>query len=366
LHVITGLTPGGAENQLRLLLRHTRHRAGVVTLTNPGSVAAAIAREGTEVHHLGMRSNRDLTGLVRLWRLMSDHPADVVHVHLYRSLVYGRLAAFLARIPNVVSTEHSLGDGYLEGRRTNWANRLLYLGTESFSDVTIAVSQAVRRRLVAWGVPEHKIVVVPNGVDLGAVAFDADHRRAVRESFGVPPDAFVIGTLGRLDPVKRVDVLIDLVAPLLGDDVRLLIVGSGPAYDALVARARAAGVCEQVVFVGERAEVGPMLSAMDLLVAPSASETFGVAVIEALAAGLPVLYSECPALEELPDRGRPQAERVELRGEELRAAIQKARGCGPGRRDPHEGVLERFTIEVSARAVDDVYEKLPRGSNRLR
>jgi glycosyltransferase involved in cell wall biosynthesis len=166
--------------------------------------------------------------------------------------------------------------------------------------------------------------------------------------------------------VKRVDLLIDLVAPLLGDDVRLLIVGSGPAYDDLVALARTAGVLEQVVFAGERAEVGPMLSAMDLLVAPSASETFGVAVIEALGAGLPVLYSECPAVEELPDRGKPQAERVELRGEELRAAIQKARGRARRRREPHAGVLERFTIEVSARAVDDVYEGLARGSNRLR
>jgi hypothetical protein len=109
LHVITGLAPGGAENQLRLLLRHTRHRAQVVTLTNPGAMAATIADEGTPVYHLGMRSNRDITALARLWRFIADHPVDVVHAHLYRSLIYGRLAAFLARMPIVVSTEHSLG-----------------------------------------------------------------------------------------------------------------------------------------------------------------------------------------------------------------------------------------------------------------
>src|SRR5215211_2472017 len=108
MHVITGLVPGGAENQLRLLLRHTRHEAVVVTLTNPGSVAAAIRSEGTPVVHLGMRSNRDLTAIMRLRGLMRESAWDVVHTHLYRACLYGRTAARLAGIPRVVTTEHSL------------------------------------------------------------------------------------------------------------------------------------------------------------------------------------------------------------------------------------------------------------------
>ena len=107
LHIITGLAAGGAEQQLRLLLRHQQD-AEVVTLTNPGIMAEAIQFEGTIVHHLGMRANTDAVALPRLVRLVRAGRFDVVHAHLYRACVYGRVAARLAGLP-VVATEHSLG-----------------------------------------------------------------------------------------------------------------------------------------------------------------------------------------------------------------------------------------------------------------
>src|SRR5690349_8818195 len=117
LHVITGLGVGGAELQLRSILQHTRHQSEVVTLYNPGPVAEMISGDGGRVRDLGMTGNTELPALGRLTRLIRDGGYHVVHTHLYRSCIYGRIAARLAGTPVVVTTEHSIGETHLERRR---------------------------------------------------------------------------------------------------------------------------------------------------------------------------------------------------------------------------------------------------------
>ncbi|HEX6869643.1 MAG TPA: glycosyltransferase, partial [Micromonosporaceae bacterium] len=85
LHIITGLAAGGAEQQVRLLLRHQRGRAEVATLTNPGLVAQGIRADGTVVHEIGMRGQLDGRALIRLARLIRAGNFDLVHTHLYRA-----------------------------------------------------------------------------------------------------------------------------------------------------------------------------------------------------------------------------------------------------------------------------------------
>jgi glycosyltransferase involved in cell wall biosynthesis len=172
LHVITGLGVGGAEQQLRLLLRHLPVDCDVVTLTNPGAVADGLIADGVRVTHLGMGGNRDLGVLPRLTRLIRSGGYDLVHTHLYRACVYGRLAARLAGVRGIVATEHSLGDSQMEGRRLTRGVRALYLATERLGRATVAVSPTVAERLERWGVPAPRIEVVPNGIDLARFRFD--------------------------------------------------------------------------------------------------------------------------------------------------------------------------------------------------
>lgn len=355
LHVITGLMAGGAEQQLRLLLRHTRHQADVVTLYNRGLMADAIEADGTRVVDLGMRSNRDVWALWRLVRLMRAGRYKVVHVHLYRACVYGRIAARMAAIPFVVTTEHSIGDHQIEGRSKTWGVHGLYLATDKLSNVTIAVSEAVRRRLLEWGVPGRKIQVIPNGLDVDALAFDAVARSRVRSSLGIPDGAYVVGGVGRLEAGKRFDALITALAPLLGPDRRLLLVGDGQEQQRLAQLAHDTGVAERVVFTGERADIGALLSAMDLFVSPSDDETFGIAVLEALAAGLPVLYVQCPALD-----GLPATAAFQVRGsvEDLRQAVREQLHAGPQPRGGAATELARYAISACSSAVDALYERL--------
>lgn len=140
LHIITGLGVGGAEQQLRLLLRHLPLDCDVVTLTNPGTVAAGLAADGVRVLDLGMAGNRDLGALPRLVRVIRSGGYQLVHTHLYRACLYGRIAARLAGVRAVVATEHSLGDSQMEGRPLNAGVRALYLAGERLGRTTVAVS----------------------------------------------------------------------------------------------------------------------------------------------------------------------------------------------------------------------------------
>ena len=361
LHLITGLGVGGAELQLRSILQHTRHESEVVTFYNPGPVAEMIRADGGRVRDLGMARNTQLSALPRLRRLIRDGGYDVVHSHLYRSQIYGRPAAWLARTPVVVSTEHSIGETHLERRRMSLGVRALYLATERFSDTTIAVSAVVRDRMESWGVNPRRIALIPNGLELARVAFDPAARARIRAEFGIATGDYVVGVLGRLDPNKQFDLVIQAAAPLLDGETKLLVVGKGDEGEHLAAVARELGIADRVIFAGERHDVAAMLSAMDLFVASSRQETFGMSVLEALANGAPALYTTCPALDGLDvDRARQIPSSVEG----IREAIAAEKGTGPRERVAAQIVCDEYGIEAVTARIDDLYERLLAGSRR--
>jgi glycosyltransferase involved in cell wall biosynthesis len=362
LHLITGLGVGGAELQLRSILQHTRHDADVITLYNPGPVADMIRSDGGTVRDLGMTSNTQLSALRRLHRMIREGEYDVVHAHLYRSQIYGRPAAWLARTPVVVSTEHSIGETHLERRRMSPGVRALYLATERFSDATIAVSATVRDRMEKWGVRPRRMTVIPNGVDLDRVAFDPAARDRIRAEFGVGAAEYVIGVLGRLDPNKQFDLVIEAAAPLLDSATKLLIVGKGDERGHLEQVAARCGVADRVIFAGERHDVAAMLSAIDLFVASSKQETFGLSVLEALANGAPVLYTTCPALDGL---GVDRAQQVPGTVDGLRAAMAAERRAGHRERVGVPAIRDAYGIAAVTRRIDDLYERLATSRSRI-
>ncbi|MGW0564466.1 glycosyltransferase [Streptomyces sp. NPDC003016] len=427
LHIITGLGVGGAEQQLRLLLRHLPVRCDVVTLTNPGAVADGLRADGVRVTDLGMKGNRDLKAVPALVRLIRRGRYDLVHTHLYRACVYGRIAARLAGVTATVATEHSLGHAEIEGRPLTPGARALYLGTERLGSATVAVSATVAGRLRDWGVPAARIHVVPNGIDAARFRFDPARRLATRARLGVPADAFVVGGVGRIVPGKRFDVLVRAVAALPG--AWLLLAGDGPDADALRTLASRLGAADRIRFLGEcdaaaadslvhspaapaavacaggalTAEaahhpagtprpasrttasrpagtpptavrrppvlrrgatattatatapgIPDLLCAMDAFVSVSREEAFGLAVVEALAAGLPVLHSACPAIDDLPAGQSPGARRISGDTGELTAALRRQMESGR-RRLPPPPAVGHYDIARSSERLMDVY-----------
>ncbi|MGW7071149.1 glycosyltransferase [Streptomyces sp. NPDC054855] len=377
LHIITGLGVGGAEQQLRLLLRHLPTECDVVTLTNPGPVAEGLAADGVRVIHLGMSGNRDLGAVPRLVKVIRGGGYDLVHTHLFRACLYGRIAARLAGTRAVVATEHSLGDSQMEGRPLTAGVRALYLTGERLGRATVAVSPSVAERLSRWGVPRQRIHVVPNGIDADRFRFDPRARVAVRRRLGLPDEAFVVGGVGRLAPGKRFDVLLRALAAL-PQDVRVLLVGGGPEEAALRALAHQLGVSERVLFVGEQPYLSAtgagsgadteevtglpaFLAAMDVLASPSPEEAFGLAVVEGLAAGLPVVYVRCPAVEDLPPDAATGAERVTGDPDSFAGALLRARSAGQRPRLAPEAA-QHYSITRSAAQLMHVYEAAASGS----
>jgi len=240
--------------------------------------------------------------------------------------------------------------------------RALYLATERLSAGTIAVSPTVRDRLVGWGVSPRRVTVIPNGVDLGRVAFDQAARERVRAEHGIGSADYVIGVLGRLDANKRFDLVIEAAAPLLNGTTKLMIVGKGDEHQHLAAVAAAHGVSDRVVFTGERHDVAAMLSALDLFVASSAQETFGLSVLEALANGAPALYTTCPALAGIDVDGR--ALPVPGTADGIRAALAAEISAGRRERRPVPAIEAEYGIAAVTGRIDDLYERLAGAASR--
>ncbi|MEW1864534.1 MULTISPECIES: glycosyltransferase [unclassified Streptomyces] len=351
LHVITGLNVGGAEQQLRLLLRHLDAKCEVATLTDPGPVADAIRADGVRVHDLRMTGNRDVGVLPRLTRFIRAGHYDVVHTHLYRACVYGRIAARLAGVHTVVATEHSLGATQIEGRPLGLGTRTLYRATERLGHGTLAVSATVAERLVYWGVPEARVHLAPNGIDPDRFRFDPEVRAEARTRLRIPVGAYVVGGVGRQVPGKRFDALIRAVAEV--PDVHLLLAGDGPERVPLLRLVHHLNLQHRVhVADSSGPEVPGLLAAMDLFVSVSAEEAFGLAVVEALAAGLPALYTACPAVEDVPAEDAPGACRIDLG--ELPAALAAEHRAGP-RRLPAPAAVEYYHIARTAQRVMALY-----------
>ncbi|MFJ6184052.1 glycosyltransferase [Streptomyces sp. NPDC092295] len=377
LHIITGLGIGGAEQQLRLLLRQLPTRSEVITLTNPGAVAEGIVADGVPVTDLDMAGNRDLGALPRLARLIKRGRYDLVHTHLYRACLYGRFAARIAGVRTIVATEHSLGAVQIEGRPLSAGARGLYLAGERLGTATVAVSATVARRLERWGVRPDRIHVVPNGIEVGRFAYDETARRTARARLGVPENAFVVGGVGRLTGSKRFDRLVQAVAELPG--ARLLLVGDGPERDRLLRLARERGAADRIMLHGSCQDPPPpppppsaalprqhgpdlpsLLAAMDVFVSTSHDEAFGLAVVEGLAAGLPVLHVTCPALQDLPADAAPGARRVSGSVPGLVDELRRFEEAGP-RRLPVPPAARHYDIAHSARQLMTVYENAVRG-----
>ncbi|WP_344899296.1 glycosyltransferase [Actinomadura meridiana] len=181
-------------------------------------------------------------------------------------------------------------------------------------------------------------------------------RASTRRRLGIGADELVVGAVGRLVPTKRFDVAVEAVARL--DGVRLLIAGTGPMRGPLERLAHDLGVADRVVFAGGTSDVPGVLAAMDVLAAPSVQEAFGLGVVEALAAGLPVLYTVCPAVDDAPPGEAPPAGKLPtdagVWSAELRRVLETRRD-----RTRVPPLVARYAIAEQAARLARLYQSEP-------
>ena len=294
MHIINNLPVGGAERFLvQLVPAQVRlgWRAGVVTLVEPNPLAAELERRGIPYRGLGRPRLNDPRLALDLWRELRRLQPDVVHTHLFYADTFGRVAARAARVPGVVTTEHSTEGGRLSRRRRTGMH-----ATARLAHRTVAVSEAVRRNTATrLGMPAELIRVIPNGIDLEPWDLAA---ALPRGELGVPEYAVVVGCVARMVESKGYDALLRAVARLQQPSLHLLMVGDGPARSRLEQEARELGLDATVHWLGFRDDVPQLLKSIDIFAMPSQWEGHSMALLEAMAAGCACLVSDIPELTE--------------------------------------------------------------------
>ncbi len=254
-----------------------------------GAVAREIRALGIEVFDARMSHKADLLALLRLCRRMRRQRPAILHAYLFHANLLGRILGRLAGVPAVVCSERTM-QTESEGRyRLNrW--------TVGLVDRVVAVSANVGDFCTHHiGLPADKVVVIPSGVDLPPEP--PASRRQVRAELGIPPEAPLLGVVSRLDPLKGIHFLLQALARIA--DAWLVVVGDGPQRDSLVALAAELDLIDRVHWAGQRRDVPRLLSAFDLYVQPSLHEGLPNAVLEAMAAGLPVVATAVGGTPEL-------------------------------------------------------------------
>lgn len=296
-HVITTLDVGGAENHLLTLLSgfdRERFRMRVAYLKGAGGLSDRFRAIGVEVDSWPLAGPIDPLRLARMaWRLSRERP-DVVHTHLFKGDFYGGLAAWLAGVRAIVSSKHN-EDPELRDRLFGPLGRLVLAA----DDAVIAISAAVARHVAAsCPVDRRKIRIVRYGIDRPA---SPPSTGAFRAEIGVPQGAPLAVMIARLEHQKDVPTFLEAAAILRRErpDARFAIVGKGSLEASLRELAGTLGLSGAVHFTGFRADVPAILADADVLALTSRWEGFGLVLVEAMAAGRPVVATRTGPIPEV-------------------------------------------------------------------
>ncbi|CAN5878294.1 glycosyltransferase family 4 protein [soil metagenome] len=302
VHVLSSFGVGGQERVALDLAIGQLARGHAVTVISlapgpDGALAAEFAEAGIVVDRVAKRGGLDATLVPRLARALRRHAADVVHTHNPLPLIYGAPAARLAGA-RVIHTKHGINPG-------SRGHRLLRRAAAWLAHAFVAVSDTTEQQARELNdAPVARLHTIPNGIRLDRYAPDARARDEVRAELGLG-DAWVVGTVGRMDANKNQAMLVRAMAPLFThvSNVRLVIVGDGDARAEVESAVAALPDPSRVVLAGRRMDVPRVVQAFDCFALPSISEGLPLVVPEAMAAGLPIVATAVGGLPSVIDEG---------------------------------------------------------------
>jgi glycosyltransferase involved in cell wall biosynthesis len=360
LHVASGDLWGGAEAQACTLLCALQDNNEVrvaAALLNEGELAARLRARNIDVFIFPENRLNGMQIMLGLRKLMRRWQPDVVHTHRAKENILGAIANRLSGNVPSVRTAHGASEHlprtlrqmprYLQYALDHWVGAHL-------QQKTIAVSQDLREKLRDH-FRDEQLVVIQNGVDVDAVRAQAGRGQAD----DIDPDAHHIGIVGRLVPVKRVDLFLDMAARLRAerpdDRWQFHVFGDGPLHDTLAAQTRRLGIADITTFHGHCRDIAPRIAGLDALVMCSDHEGLPMTILEAMALGVGIVAH---ALESLVDALRDYA-RAQLVHDHDAAGY--AAGVVRALTQPSAAATfdaERFSAAANARAITRLYSSL--------
>lgn len=287
MQLVLSLSPGGTERLVIEICKRLSDRVDsiVCCLDGRGEWAAELEAAGIPVIALGREPGFQPALAMRIAKVIKTHNVDVVHCHHYSPYVYGLMAAMVANV-ELVFTEHGrLSDGE-PSRKRRLVNPLFSL----MPGRVCSVSDDLKQHMIAEGFPRRRVQVVYNGIEPGHRPTPME-RSAARDILGLPHDAFVTGTVGRLDPVKNLRLFVDAhrLVRQRHPSAYAVIIGDGPERAALESAAAELDVTSSVLFAGYRHDVRALMPAFDVYLNCSTYEGVSLTILEAMAAALPVV-----------------------------------------------------------------------------
>ena len=301
LHIIPTLDRAGAEKQLTLLasgLPRDEFDVHVCVLTRDGPLHEELDRAGVPVTVIGKRWRLDPRAFWTLKRYIRRLRPDLVQTWLFAANAYGRAAALACGVKHVIASERCVDP---------WKNLWQFAIDRHLARRTariVANSESVRDFYVRHGLPADRFVVIPNGVPPAS----ASHltREQLLDQLGLPPGSRLVGVVGRLWMQKRVKdaIWITDMIKVARDDVHLLILGDGPQRERLHKYRDQILIRDKVHFLGHRNDVPDLMPHFDVLLSTSGYEGQSNAILEAMAAGRPVVATDIPGTRDLVVEGQ--------------------------------------------------------------
>ena len=291
LHVEAGRHLYGGARQVLYLLEGLAARGleSVLACPEGSDIGREAARLGVTVREIPMKGDLDFGLIGRLKRLVRQERIDLVHIHSRRGAdVFGGIAAKMAGVPCVLSRR-------VDNPEPPWLARLKY----RLFDRVITISEGIREVLLDEGVPAERVTCVRSVVDFERYQQACD-RQWFRQTLGLSPEGPVLGVIAQLIPRKGHRYLLDALPAILDahPDVQVVFFGRGPLEASLREGVAHRGLERSVLFAGFREDLERILPCLDLVVHPAEMEGLGVSLLQAQAAGVPVIGSRAGGIPE--------------------------------------------------------------------
>ena len=370
LHVIETDGPGGAETvMLRLIQRLDPEKwRAVAVVSGDGWLKSSLVDADIDVRTVGSSGSFDWRWLRRVHALAAEANADLIQTHLFGAAVYGSVVGALRGVP-VVSTIHGEVDVRTHDRALWVKARLLRAAGTQLVAVSRSVQAGLARNLA---VARDQVRVIPNGVD---TATDEVVRQATRRALGLGDDHYVVGAIGNIRGPKDYHTLLEAAAILLDHHphVRFLIVGDTEGeqqlYHELLSHRARLGLDDRVEFLGFRSDISTILGSLDGYVMSSDREGLPLALLQAMAAGCPVVATRCGGPQEVVMDGENGLLVPVGQPQQLAASLGRlitdpnlAQRIG---RAAQVTVEESYSLDATVRAYEQLYDEVLAGKRTL-
>ena len=371
---------GGMTKHLRTLLAHFSGQWDV-SIAAPSALLTPVNENGNAVKYIKLplpghaAPFRDIGVLLQLARICRDEKIDLLHVHGYKAGIVSLPAAKFCGCPVIMTVHNSLLYPAKSIVPESYFYRVIK-GMDPLVSGYIAVSDALKRELMGWGINPEKIVKIYNGINCSEFTANMHNRLGLGEKGRFEWEmlraypGLKIGTTARLIFHKGVDLFIRAAARLSSQypDLRFFIAGEGPERDKLESLRDLMGMEDKIYFLGDIRQISAFLSCLDIFVLASRTEGLSISLLEAGSVGLPRVASAVGGIPEIVEHGKTgilvPAEDVVSLAKAISCLVEEPKSRKSLGQEASKAIRLRFSEETMLNETEKVYEEILKGKTK--